>query len=146
MTTQISNSLKAVILTVALAFSVCLAQGAFSSPLLAQPEPGEPGYQYPALTDEDFRLYLALVKFISNGGDDPQVFYRQQGVTEEHTQAVFLKISMNTMGKLMDSMDEAVSEYGKTIVFSSAEERLFSKYESEIMSGLISLGQQSLGN
>jgi hypothetical protein len=115
-----------------------LALGAFSVPANAQPG-ADPNYKYPILAEKDFSLFLALMSYISEK-KDPSVFFQEQNVTEEYTQAVVVKISMNAMAKLMDKTGELEQEMGKSILFTPSEDALYQKYENEILSGLVQIG------
>jgi hypothetical protein len=103
--------------------------------------PGQsPGYKYPELADKDFQLYLDLIDYMENNNDINE-FYKTNNVTREYVQGVVFKISVNTIGKITDNMEEVESEYGKNILFDLSENALYEKYEDKIMESLVKLGQ-----
>jgi hypothetical protein len=100
----------------------------------------DPNYKYPELANKDFQLYLDLIDYMENNKDLTE-FYKTNNVTEEYIQAVVFKISVNTIGKLADNMEEVESAYGKNILFNVNENELYKKYEDQIMESLVKLGK-----
>ena len=131
--------LKLSFLAPALAALLCLAPVLGAGSACAQPQPGDPGYQYPDLTEYDFLLYLDFVPFAETG-QDPSVFCQEHAVKEEHVRAVIFKISINSLDKISSSMDDLSAKYGKSIVFNPSEESFYAKYEIQILDSLARLG------
>ncbi|MDR2353372.1 MAG: hypothetical protein LBF22_09490 [Deltaproteobacteria bacterium] len=104
--------------------------GLFSPSLEAQP--GEdPNYEYPALTDKDFQLYLNLLDCVLNNKDEYE-YLRDNNITEEFASAVIVKIFANYMGQSKNVMQDMVKTYRKNILLSGSEAALYDKYQIEI--------------
>ncbi|MDR2199126.1 MAG: hypothetical protein LBR53_06710 [Deltaproteobacteria bacterium] len=122
----------------ALFFSLVL----FTGSALAQP--GEdPDYQYPTLTEGDFQFFIKFMNFLETHDEsEVHTLYKENNLTEEQAQLVVLKISVNTLGKLMDNTDEIVKEFGPSVLFSPAEEALYAKYETRLSDAISRLGSK----
>ncbi|MDR2406068.1 MAG: hypothetical protein LBE27_06825 [Deltaproteobacteria bacterium] len=135
-----SLSKTALLAAVIMAVLSLMIQGVFSTPVSAQPG-DDPNYKYPVLTDKDFQLFLNLIDYLETD-KDPELFYKDNNVTEEYAQVVIYKISVNTMGILTGNTEEVGKEFGQNIVFSPEETQIFDKYQDQIIAGLVKLGSK----
>jgi hypothetical protein len=120
------------------AISSFLIQGVLSDTLKAQPGV-DTDFKFPVLQESDFQLFLNFLSYIEQK-KDPASFFSDNNVTEEHTQVVVTKISMNAIAKIMDSKADLEKELGSSIIFTPSEETLYKKYEDRIVAGLVQFG------
>jgi hypothetical protein len=118
------------------AAAAMLALGVFSSPSLAQP--GTPNYKYPVLQEGDFLLYIDVLKAIEEN-KDPSPLIESSNITEEHFQALLMKISLNTAARTTNEVASLETELGKSVLFTPEEESLYKRYENELVTRLDTL-------
>jgi hypothetical protein len=115
-----------------------LALVAFSVPVKAQIA-DEPNYEYRVLEEKDFNLFINFAAHVA-AEKDPELFYSENKVTEEYTQDVVMKISLNQIAKSIGSTNDLEQEFGKSAVFTASESALYDKYQPQIITALKQLG------
>jgi hypothetical protein len=120
-----------------------LALGVFSSQ--SQAGPGDPDYKYPVFQEKDFQLYLKMMADISDK-KDVALILSENNISEEYAQALFMKISLNTMAILSETTDKLEMMEGSSIIFTQSERVLFDKYQDQITAVIGNLTENTDGN
>jgi hypothetical protein len=95
------------------------------------------GVVFPALNENDFLLFIEQLPSLQ-AGEDPIAFYKKKGVDPERGSLGSIKISINAMARLTGET-EMLDKAGPTGVFSDSENKLFEKYQDQIVQGFVAL-------
>ncbi|MDR2199128.1 MAG: hypothetical protein LBR53_06720 [Deltaproteobacteria bacterium] len=122
------------------AFTLVLAQAFTGGTALAQAQPDTKSVKFPILQDQDFQLFLSLLESIEKTGDVADFLKANPNVDEDHMQAVFMKISANTISQVEGADIDLTDEYDDSILFTPEEDKIFEKYKDKITDTFIRIG------
>jgi hypothetical protein len=136
MTKRTNDTLRKTILTF-LFVAISVTFGISLGPNISYAQPGQPGYKYPVLTENDFKAFLDGVQNEEAYGQDEQSFYSKYKINPEHFFAIVTKIIANVVYKLTNV--SSAEEYGQSIMFNDKEDKLYEQYKSEVDEGVATL-------